>query len=167
MNEEFEDVWEAADQGDPHSIFIMAKLCKAGAFGDSALNDCIYWYKAFFNTPQIQNLVACLGEKYSPEQNDRSDCVHDSADLDWENEMIYRNDIIEAGMVLGLYYRLSSKKDELFLARSCLVAALDASAWDDLEYMEFDGSNNSVLNAFGKVDDRIKELGFEVGETDE
>ena len=157
---------DAAEKtGDPHSMVILAELYKAGAFGDSQYDEYIYWLKRFFETDEVKGLCIQLENNYSQSENsDETVPVSQCNNINLVQQMTLRNDILEAGIALGIYYRNSSEKEELELSLQCLIAALDASAWAYLDYTEEDGTKTDILCILKKVADRMEALGIKVGD---
>lgn len=174
---DYESIIMGAEQGDPHCMLELAKLNKAGAFGSMNIDEYVYWLERFFEVPIIQQIVANLEDNYS---NDDSSYRTDSLNFQdntvlpegapfveedmsrYIYEFLLRDDIIEAGMALGIYYKNSSKKEELELSIRSLQAALDASAGDYLVY-----AHESISSILIDIAKRMIKLGYWSGEENE
>lgn len=166
----YDSIIQGAEDGDPFKMLELAKLYKAGVFGDSDYSEYLFWLKQFFETPKVNAVVLDLEEKYSGDNSDEGSphtCYFDLESSSIEEYTLLRGAIVEAGLALGIYYSKSSKKEELKLSSSSLVAALDASGWDYLTYDEPNGAQESILSLLHKVSNRIEALGFQAGENDE
>ena len=147
---DYDQIIMNAENGDSLSMYELAKLYKAGVFGDFHDADSVYWYCRFLDSPDIQQIQIYIEEQYSNnviEEDDEDESLYNDEidnyyflnkehNCDEGDSFILRNNIINAGMSIGLYYRFSNKKDELIRARDGFVAALDASAWDYIEIGE-------------------------------
>ena len=157
---DYEYIILQAESGDPHSMLEVAKLNKAGAFGDINIQEYVYWLKQFFDTPQIKYLVGEYEDNYSPDNpvidNPRLD---EDAPVALVDEYILRNDIIEAGLALGIYYMNSSVRKELMLSRDSFMAALDASACDYLTVDSLDGQYDDIVSILVKIQSRLERFG--------
>ena len=155
----FDDIINRAEDGNPHFMLELSKLYRMGVFGDDKYEEYIHLLHQFFETPIIMAIVDQL------EEDNCNDDLEYEADLTWPipcdmDLATLTEDIIEAGISLGLYYRNSCHKDELLLARHGLLAALDASKWDYMVHKESDGSTTDILSILTKVLSRLEELGY-------
>ena len=98
-----EDVLEKAENGIPHYMLELAKLYKAGAFGDTDTDQYLYWLREFFQTSEVKK-----------------------AANDGNGATALLNDIVEAGISVGIYYSNSSDDHDLKAAAAALTAALNA-----------------------------------------
>ena len=162
----YDSLIQAAEQGDPCKMLEVAKLYKAGAFGDSDHSEYLFWLKRFFESPKVNAILLELEDKYSGGDSPYSH-YFDMESSSLEEYYVLCDSIVEAGLALGIYYSNSSKKENLELSRDSLVAALDASRWDYLTYDDPNGVEESILSLLGKVNDRIKKLGYQAGEDNE
>ena len=60
----YDSIIQGAESGDPCMMLELAKLYKAGAFGESDCNEYIFWLKQFFMTPKVESIVQELEERY-------------------------------------------------------------------------------------------------------
>ena len=153
---DYSEIIQKANDGDPHMMVELAKLFKAGAFGETDYFEYIYWLKSFFENPKVKAVVNYLEAKYS---ND-NDYKIESDYPPLEEEAIIREDIIYAGISLGLYYYGSSRKDDLVLSLNSFVAALDASSWDYLECANASGKKEAITDLLTKTRNRMKKFGY-------
>ena len=137
-----------AEHGNPHMMLMLANLYKAGAFGDLYYSEYVFWLKEFFNNEKVDAMVRYLEDKDN----------YDYPALSFEEQATIRNDIIIAGTSLGIYYCGSSSKEELLDAIHWFMAALDASAWDNLE----DEHKRSIKDLLTQTEERFHMLGYEV-----
>lgn len=156
-NPKYNRIKKKAEQGEPLAMIKLAKLYKAGVFGDDHDELYAYWLRAFFKTPIVDRTVA--------EYEDEDDSP--------ENELlpynfagdILRGDIIDAGVALALYYCKSSNPKELRIAMKAIDAAMCASKWDP--NYDAGGSNINLMDILTDIYARLESCVSEEGENHE
>ena len=146
MSIDYEMLLSNAENGDPFAMCELANLYDMGAIPDSSESMFVYWYKRFWETPEVKAFLYNLD---SEDDNDES--------IDPFTEMALRGYVIEAGLALGLYYMNSTDIDEAKLALECIQYAWVASAFDYLDAEELDGKSD-IFQLLRQQQDWIDEL---------
>lgn len=159
----YDAIMNEAEAGNPHAMLLLAKLYRAGVFEDESEEQYIYWLRQFFENPVVDALLTTLDADDDEDFTDEFFKSRQTLEaIDFETESVLQADIVEAGVSLGLYFKNSCDKEELFCARNSLYAALIASRFD---YLEVPEANNvtDVLSILTTINKRIEVFGFEEG----
>lgn len=160
--ETYDEIIAEANQGNPHAMFLLANLYKSKVFEDPMDDEYTYWLQQFFQTPLVSMIIDELEERddCSDETDSISTALFESVsgfDIPIEVEMLLRDDIIKAGISLGLYYSLSSDIEELKLASMGISSALLSSRWDAITTE----GGEYFISILMDVNQRIVELSLE------
>ena len=159
----YKSIKNEAEAGDPHAMLQVAKLYKSRVFQDESDEEYIFWLKQFFASPVVDALLTTLDADEDGDFTDeffRSQKIVDA--IGFEAEGVLQADIIEAGVSLGLYFKNSCEKEELFCARDSLYAAWLASRFDYMEIPEAGGVTD-VLSILTAINKRIEDFGYVEG----
>ncbi len=161
--ESYDSIKNEAEAGNPHAMLKLAKLYKTGVFQDESDEQYIYWLQQFFASPVIDDLLITLDADEDGDFTDEFFRSRETVDaIGFGTESVLQTDIIEAGVSLGLYFKNSCDKEELFCARDSLYAARIASRFDYMEVPETGGVTD-VLAILTSINKRIEVLGFGEG----
>lgn len=157
----YDTIQQQAAAGDPHAMLELSKLYQMGVFMDSSDEQYLYWLKQFFSSPIIEAILI-IADAEDPEELDdnyyRSEAI--VSEIGVEAEAFLLDDIVEAGIELGLYYWNSNKKEDLYCARDALYGAWIANKLDFME-VEVSGEKTDVISILTMVLDRIRAFGYE------
>ena len=156
----YESIMNEAEAGNPHAMLKLAKLYRTGVFPDEADEQYIYWLQQFFSSPIVDALLTVID---ADEDGDCNENYYKSLAIvemiGFETEAILQDDIIEAGVSLGLYFRHSTVREELLCARKSLYYALIASRFNYMEVPEAGGLTD-ILSILSTINTRIEEFGY-------
>ena len=159
----YDSIMNEAEAGNPHAMLKLAKLYRIGVFQDDSDEQYIYWLQQFFASPVVDALLTVMD---ADEDGDFTEDYYKSQEIvdsiGYDAEAVLQADIIEAGVSLGLYFRNSTDKEELFCARASLYNAWIASRFDFMEVSGVGGVTD-VLSILSTINERIEALGFVEG----
>ena len=156
-SEDFSRLRADAEKGDPFAMYYLAMGYESGIFEEAFDEGYLYWLKEFMDS-QIVNAYL---EEWDPEE----ECTEEAAlILGFNDEFDLRGKVIDVGTRLGLYYKKSSKYDELLSAEKYLDAVFIAGKDFFLETGE--GELLSVLEEINLQANQIRESVFSNDATD-
>ena len=164
MSEEnvYDYIIREAEKGNPHCMFELANLYKAGVFGEDKYDQYVYWLESFFKTPLVMKYTEEYDEANEDDVNDASENSSEQEDeqgWDMMDDWILRDDIIEAGAALAVYYSGSTNVEELIIARDSIMCAMIASRFADTAWTE-NGEEIKILDIFNMLSERFVEYGI-------
>ncbi len=161
--EYYEFIKNEAEEGNPHAMLQLAKLYKSGVFQDEYDEEYIYWLKQFFSSPSI---VDILNDLDTDGDSDFDETYYKSKEIllsmDSLEMMVLQDDIIEAGVSLGLYFMNCTEKEDLICARNSLYNSWIASRFAYLEVTTSEGLID-VLSILTKIQQRMEDFGYVEG----
>lgn len=155
--EYYDAILHEAEEGNPHAMLQLSKLYRLGVFQDDTGERSIYFLKQFFSNPAVDALVRILeAEEDSDFDAEFYKSMEIVSSIGFEAKAVLQMDIIEAGISLGLYFKNSTDKDELFCARDSLGKAYTASRFDHLEIPGM----QDVVSILLEINNRIEQFGY-------
>ena len=148
-NYNYMEIYDAAQNDDPEAIFQIATLYERESIEPVNGEDFPFWLKRFFKTNIINSILVELGER---DDGDASD----SPSHDWNPEYYnYYPMIIDAGIMLGLYYMDSNILEEVELAAECFYNAWITSKFDFIE-VSSEGYKTDLLSLLSQTAEHIE-----------